>query len=327
MTPHEERKIALWNRELTGKIRLKLHSTLDPRSRVLQLFCTELSQSAPKVHLSEENAADASMPFIEMGGNLRYSGVPLGLELAPFLQALALSRDGAAVISPELRGKLARIDRPVHVRLYVAQRCPTCPAMARSVVLLPRSNPLIHLHIIDAALFPEAAQSDAVQGVPTVILEGGFRWTGTTRIEEIVEVLISRDVGGLSASAVERMLEEGNASKVAQMVVVSGTIPSGFIDLLTEERFTVRLGAMAAMEEIVQRDPSLAATIARPLWERFERVTEPVQIDILYLLGETGSRDTIPVLESVLSGHHRAHVKEVAGESIARIRDRTGNIG
>lgn len=327
MTPHEERKIALWNRSLTAPIRLEMHLTLDPRSRDLQLFCTELSQFAPGVHISEESVADASMPFIKRGSNLRYSAVPLGLELDPFLHALTLSQNGAAAISPDLLAKLSGIDRPVQIKLYIAQHCPTCPTVVRSVVWLPRSSPLIHLHIIDAGLFPEAAESDAVQGVPTVILEGGFRWSGTTRMEEIVEVLISRDIGGLSASAVERMLGEGNASKVAQMIMASGAVPREFIDLLTEERFTVRLGAMAAMEEIVQRDPSLAATIAKPLWERFERVTEPVQIDILYLLGETGSRDTIPMLESVLGGHHRAHVKEVAGESIERIRDRTGKAG
>lgn len=322
MTPHEERKIALWNKNLNGPIRLKLHSTSDPRSRDLKLFCTQLGQWAPGVHISEEAGTDDSMPFIEMEGNVRYSAVPLGLELDPFLQALAAPTDSA--MPSELRERLAGIERLVRIRLYVAQQCPTCPAVVRNVTLFPRSNPLIQLHIIDAALFPEAARSDAVQGVPTVILEGGFRWTGAARVEEIAEVLTSRDPGGLSTSALERMLAEGNASKVAQMIMAGGAVPSGFLDLLTEERFTVRLGAMAAMEEIIQQDPNLAATIAIPLWQRFERVTEPVQIDILYLLGETGSMDTTGVLKSVLGGHHRAHVKEVAGESLERIRERLG---
>lgn len=327
MTPHEERQIALWNRTLTRPIRMKMHLTPDPRSRDLRLFCTEITRLAPMVHILEENGADTSMPFIELADNLRYSAVPLGPELNPFLQAMAISPDGTPAPSSELQSKLAGIDQPVKIKLYVAQHCPTCPAVARSIILLPRSNPLIHLHIIDAVLFPEAAQSDAVRGVPTVILEDGFRWTGATRIEEIAEVLTSRDPRGLSASAIERMLAEGDAPRVARMITAGGALPPAFINLLTDERFTVRLGAMAAIEEIIQQDPSLATPLAKPLWERFERVTEPVQIDILYLLGETGSSDTIRVLQTVLDGHHRAHVKEVAGESIERIRDRLGKSG
>ncbi len=328
MTPHEERKIALWNRDLTGDVPLKVFLTPDPRSKELRSFGTELSIFAPRVQLGKEESADASMPFIEIRGNLRYSAVPLGLELDPFLQALSVSSGSEILFMPvALKEKLSHIDRPVRIKLYVAQGCPTCPAVVRNLVLLPLQNPHVHLHVIDAGLFPEAAEADSVLGVPTIILENGLRWSGAIRLEEIVEALASRDRSGLSTPAVERMLQEGHASRVAQMIMANGAIPREFIDLLTEERFTVRLGAMAAMEEIIQQNHPLAATITKPLWERFERVTEPVQIDILYLLGETGSRETIPTLESVLNGRHREHVKEVARESVERIRERTGESG
>ena len=91
---------------------------------------------------------------------------------------------------------------------------------------------------------------------------------------------------------------------------------------MVDERFFLRLGAMAAFEEIIRKDPELAANITDPLWDRFEQAIEPMQIDILYLIGDAGTDSSIPLLESVIQGNHREHVKDTAREAIESIRER-----
>jgi len=320
MTPHEERKLALWNKSLSGEIHLKLHSTEDRRSEDLRAFCRDLGTFAPRVRIAEVSGTDGQMPFIEIGPNLRYSGVPVGLELDPFLHAASLLDGHMAFVPKAVQEKLKKLANPVSLKMYVAQQCPTCPGFVRQLIPLSMTSDLVRLHIIDAGLFEESALTDGIQGVPTVLFGSDFRWTGQTPVEAIVEVLA--DPADLNPAAIERMLAEGGASKVAKVMLGRGEIFPAFIDFLAEERFTTRLGAMTAMEEITHRNMALAATVADPLWQRFERVTEPVQIDLLYLLGEIGAGETIPRLESIVNGHHRDHVKEVARESIERIRER-----
>jgi hypothetical protein len=183
-------------------------------------------------------------------------------------------------------------------------------------------NRHIQLEIIDAALFSEMAQPLNLQGVPTVMLGDDFRWTGATSLEEILEVLTSRDLSSFSASAIERMLEEGKALKIAGMMLEKDEIFPSLPDMLINDKFVVRLGAMAAMEEVTSQNIQLASEIVDPLWENFGQVIEPMQIDILYLLGDAGTKETIPLLESVVSGDHRDHVKEAAREAIDSIKER-----
>jgi len=171
-------------------------------------------------------------------------------------------------------------------------------------------------------LFEELAQGNNVECLPTTLVGNDFRWSGITPLADIVEVITSKGSSELSATAIERMLEERNAIKAAQMMIEAGRIHPSLFDFMVDERFFLRLGAMAAFEEIIRLDPALATEITQPLWERFERAIEPMQIDILYLIGDAGTPEAIPLLESVIGGVHREHVKETAREAIESINAR-----
>ena len=70
------------------------------------------------------------------------------------------------------------------------------------------------------------------------------------------------------------------------------------------------------------KNKELASKAVQPLWESFGKVIEPMQIDILYFIGDAGIVENIPLLESVTNGNHRKHVKAAAEEAIASIRSR-----
>jgi len=118
------------------------------------------------------------------------------------------------------------------------------------------------------------------------------------------------------------MLEEGNAIRIARMMIESEVVFPEIVEFMTDDRFVIRLGAMAAMEKVVEKNRELASKAVMPLWANFEKVIEPMQIDILYFLGDAGVTENIALLESVTSGNYREHVKEAAREAIESIENR-----
>ncbi len=119
--------------------------------------------------------------------------------------------------------------------------------MVRQVTPLAIANELIRLAVIDALLFHGKAQSDGIRSVPTVLLDGKYRWTGTIQLADIIEMLENRDPAHLGTSALRNIIEEGNAAQVADLMLEQGLIFPSFLDLLVHEKWPVRLGAIVAL--------------------------------------------------------------------------------
>jgi len=324
MTSEEEKQIREWNNELSNDIQISLLVTEDQRSKEFMGFCENLTHLAPRIQVAQEEGEPNEAPAIQAGHALRYHAIPLGTELGPFLEALSVSDEKASSISVSIRNHLEKIKLPAVLRLYVSQQCPFCPVAVRHVTPLLAINEFIQLTIIDCTLFPEMAQSNQIQSLPTLLLDEQFRWTGSFRLEEVVEIMTNRDPAKLGSSSLERMLKEGNAAQLAEMVLDKEEMFPAFLDLLIHKKWPVRLGAMVAMEEITDRNPELAAQVIDPLWERFHQVEDPVKGDIIYILGESGDYKIAPRMEMILSGEYHAEVKEAAGEALEKIEARRG---
>lgn len=324
MTSEEEKQIREWNNELSGDIQISLLVTEDQRSKEFMGFCENLTHLAPRIQVAQEEGEPNEAPAIQAGHALRYHAIPLGTELGPFLEALSVSDEKASSISVSIRNHLEKIKLPAVLRLYVSQQCPFCPVAVRHVTPLLAINEFIQLTIIDCTLFPEMARSNQIQSLPTLLLDEQFRWTGSFRLEEVVEIMTNRDPAKLGSSSLERMLKEGNAAQLAEMMLDKEEMFPAFLDLLIHKKWPVRLGAMVAMEEITDRNPELAAQVIDPLWERFHQVEDPVKGDIIYILGESGDYKIAPRMEMILSGEYHAEVKEAAGEALEKIEARRG---
>jgi hypothetical protein len=209
------------------------------------------------------------------------------------------------------------------LRLFISQQCPFCPLTIQHITPLLALNELIHLAVIDCTLFPEMAQAKRIQSVPALLLDEQFRWTGSFLLEEVTEVMTNRDPEQLGSTSLERMLKEGNASKLAEMMLERKVIFPSLLDLLTHHKWPVRLGAMVTMEEITNRDPGLAAQVIDPLWERFQHAEDSVKGDIIHVLGESGNQKVSPRMQMVLDGEYDAEVKEAAREALEKIGSRT----
>lgn len=319
MTPEDQGIITEWYRKIDCEIRIGLILTEDDRSKQIQAFCEHFSRLAPGVMIAREHKDGGHAPELIIRQNISYQAVPLGRELDPFLNALSSQDTLSGELPSPVRDTLNQISTPAMLKVYIAPECPFCPQVVTRLLTLAASQSLLHITVIDGALFPEMAENDHIRSVPTVILDDQFRWTGAIQLEELVHVMLSRDPSKLGADSLRTILEEGNAAGLAQMMIESGKIYPGFLDLLTHAKWPVRLGAMVTFEFLAQDRKEIASQVIAPLWDRFSRVDDRVKGDILYVFGESNDPSVTPKLNSVLSGPYSGELREAAAEALEKL--------
>ena len=321
MSPQEIKQMADLNRRIKKPLEIQLRISKDPRSAALLTFCQELMQQAPKIRVVEQKADEAdAKPVLLVGAVIVYQGVPHGTELGAFLDMLLkVSEQG---LPEALPGNESDLDFPAMLRLYVSGMCTFCPLEIQKLVSLVLHNTSTHLTIIDAMQFSEMAEADTIRSVPTLILDDQFRWTGSIDQQELLDTIQSRDPIQLSRATLEAIIADGNAYQLSEMMLNANCIIPAFIDLLTHEAFSTRLGAMAVAEEIADRQITLAAKMAAPLIERFENQTDPVKGDILYILGLAADQRILAFLDTIIIETNDADVKEAAVDARQAIRSR-----
>ena len=319
--PEERKQIAALNDKLMRTIDIRLTTSRDARSQVLKAFSRELIENAPKIRMvfEKDDGADV-LPGLHIASSIVYHAVPHGTELPPFLDILADISEQR--VKNFKTGPVQGLEIPARLKLYVSSMCTFCPAVVRKLLPLALQNTSIRLAVIDGVLFPEAADIDHIRSVPTLILDDQFRWTGTVDLNELLNTLQRRDPTQLSAETLASMISDGNAYGLSEMMLKEGCIFPGFIDLLTHEAFSIRLGAMAAAEEIAENRISLAAQMAALLAERFELQSDAVKGDILYIMGASGDDRSIDFLEKISTGEYAKDVKDAAADALEEIRSR-----
>lgn len=319
MTPNDQEMIRRWAAGIETTAAIVLASADDVVGTQLKSFCNQFRELVPTIAVKPAGDNPLTTPAIIVGphDNIAYQAIPGGRELDPFLEILAMNGGDAAAPAPAVAQQLGRLDLPVLLKLYISPHCPHCPLVARQLLHLAAATAHIRLIIIDADLFTEKALQDQVRAVPTLILDDQFRWTGPVDTGEILKMAIDRDPARLSADSLRQLIEAGQAPRVAEMMIERNQIFSALIDLLVEERWSIRLGAMVTVEYLVDEAPALAEQLVSPLWERFERISTQAQGDVAHLFGLIRSEAAVTYLSTISEGSHAAEVREAAIEALA----------
>jgi hypothetical protein len=190
----------------------------------------------------------------------------------------------------------------------------------RELLTLVGDDPHVTLTVIDAELFAELAAGDRVRSVPTVIAGRSYRSTGAVSIDQLCEALAGQDPG---ATALARMLDGGEAEAVAGMMADRGTVFPAVLDRMAHDAMTVRLGAMAAMELLIERAPAVARRAEAGLWERIAGAGREATGDLLYVIGESGTPASVPWLEVFHQTTTDEELREAVTDALARIAERS----
>ncbi|MDY6825180.1 MAG: thioredoxin family protein [Thermodesulfobacteriota bacterium] len=320
MNPSDERKIEEWGRRLADTVSIEVVLDGDAQNgrstpgKMIAGFCERLNQLAPEVTVNQKEGTE---PGIRIAPNIVYQAVPENQEMDIFLDALdGTLKPAGGVIEPPDMDRLSRLASSVRLDVYISSHCPFCPHVVTALLLTAQASERVNVKVVDGTLFPEKAQSLDIKAVPTVILDNGFRWTGQVDMNEIMAVAVSGADADFGAETLKSIVEAGNAETVAKMMLDKGEIYSAYIDLLTDEKWSVRLGAMVVFEYIAESDDAMAGQVVEALWERFDRVDNSVKGDILHLYGESGRPDARKKVETVLAGDYAEEVKESAREAL-----------
>ncbi|MBF0257454.1 MAG: thioredoxin family protein [Desulfamplus sp.] len=272
---------------------------------------------------SKKNAIEWHARYSEKNINITFLGSEehFANVIVPVHDLLPQYRAG---LSDTIRGALSTLEIPVELKLYVASQCPHCPGVIRSLIPLAAEFEKIHLTIIDGTIHTELASSDSIMSVPSLILDNGFRWTGSVNPEEVADIIANRDLSSLSTSSLKSILEEGKAQWIARQMLDYKTMFPGFTALITHETWSVRLGAMVVIETIAEKSPELALTIAPELLGRFKDVADtPTQGDILYALGEIGDKSVRKDIIQLMNDISHPEVMEAAQAAVESIESRS----
>ncbi len=322
--PRAAELIRRWDDELSQPVFVGLARSADERSSVLQAFLEAFTRLARKVRLSFHEGLEDELPAILIGTSIRWQALPEGGELMPFLRAVEMhsSPDLASTSVPEsLKSHIESVELRADLKIYVSPQCPFCPDVLSEMLPLACLNPMIHLTVTDGVLFPELARDDGVRSVPTIILDGVFRWTGAGNRNEIVKAILNRDPTRLNARSIEDFIKDGNAEDLARMMMDRGRIFPAFMDVLESQDWSTRLGAMVVVEEIAEKNPELLEKILDELWNRLPRVSGPARGDAMSLfgLGQSRSKLWIDRLQGILEQEDE-EVREAISEVLDKLR-------
>jgi len=304
--------------EVPAGTTLKLMLNRDERSFDIAHFCDQLQMWIPQLSIVRESAPEIEFPSMLLPNGVRYQGTPQGNEAAPFIDALS---GKITPLADPLRERLgATAFPPAVLDLFVAPACTFCPRAIRELMPLAEANRHIRLTIIDAVLFPEQAKRNEIQAVPTLVLDGQFRWTGSIAREEVIALMATRDPSAMGSAALEGMLKEGAAARLARMMAEHNKVFPALLELLCHAEWPVRLGAMVTVEELIALAPEVGRQALDAVWNRFDTVSDQVKADILFLCGEAGTPLLGPRIRAVLKSGAAAEVKAAAEEALEKLR-------
>lgn len=322
MTLSTAAAIRSWSQHLSAEITLRFDLTAHAGSTEFEEFSTLLAENAQSVLLEKRHDDSERPPAIHLLKNLIYHAVPKQRELHPFLELLEIIQNQGGRIPDDRRKNIRDIATPAELKLYITPACPHCPKTVRDITVFPVVNPLLNLSVIDGTMFPEMALEDDIRSAPTVVLNDAIRWSGDCPAEEIIDTLQNQDLTDLGPAAIQSMIENGSADKLAPLMVKAGKIFPAIYDLLLDEKWSVRLGTMVVFETLAELDTDLAHSGAAFLLEKLTDLDPSVMGDMIYLVGICGNTDMLPRLEELQQIHSSDEIMEAIEEAVETIQEK-----
>jgi len=296
------------------KHQLELITTIDERSRKFEEFVDSLIRRQSGIEILRGTIGDDGSPALLISPNIRFEALPTDKWEHVFIDLLKGSNSFSKITE-----SAEELNSPAHLKLYITPFCPFCPQVISDLLPLAHNQPHLQLTIIDGEMFPEKASRDQVRAAPTLILDDSVRWTGKVNVAEVQSIIRDRDPSSLGADSLRTLIENGAAEELARMMAGSGKIFPAFLDILTHEKWPLRLGAMVAFEYLLEQNHELANEVIELLWRRFEKLDDSVKGDVLHLFGQSGAEKTIGFLKTILKGSYSKAVLEAAEEALESI--------
>ena len=111
--------------------------------------------------------------------------------------------------------RLAALERPAELLVFVGASCPHCPGAVRSANRLALASARVTVSIVDVEAHAKLAERFNVRAVPLTILDGDLAVTGVVAPAELVDKILSRDDVSHGENLLLSLVEQGRFDDAA----------------------------------------------------------------------------------------------------------------
>jgi HEAT repeat protein len=173
---------------------------------------------------------------------------------------------------------------------------------------------LIRVLIANAVGTPELVQRYKVRATPSIIVNEAATLVGQASEQEIVKLITSSGEQGSLTAVLDSMIKAGRAEDAGHLICLKKQ-PQAILPLYVSKEFSVRLAALVAMEEALEKDPRSLDPIVGDLAALLFSDDVALRGDTAALLGKVGNAAALPALRKA-AGDPDPDVREAAQEAI-----------
>ncbi len=127
---------------------------------------------------------------MKFGGRIRYVGLPSGYEFSSMVEDIIDVSRRTADVSEEVMEKLAKINKPIRIQIFVTPTCPYCPRAVRTAHRFAILNEYITGEMVEAMEFPDWADKWKVMSVPHIVINESVQFIGAYPDEQYIDYVL-----------------------------------------------------------------------------------------------------------------------------------------
>lgn len=170
----ETKQLLTETAELNSKIKLIVH---DSKTDAEEAAKYDITLFPSFIFLDDQNVYRG----------VKFSGFPGGHEINSFLSAIIEMSGNHFAFSQEVLDRVAKIDKPVDIKVFVTLSCQYCPPAVETAHRLAMLNPNIKGVMIEAQTFNDMSNKYKVSGVPKIVINDMHELLGNQPVEEFLK--------------------------------------------------------------------------------------------------------------------------------------------
>jgi glutaredoxin-like protein len=121
---------------------------------------------------------------------IRLYGIPSGYEFSSLIGDILLVSKGNPDLDEKTLQQLAKLEKPVHIQVFVTPTCPYCPQAVVMAHRLALASDKITADMVESMEFPQLANRYQVYGVPRTVIEDVIHIEGAVPEKALVAELM-----------------------------------------------------------------------------------------------------------------------------------------
>ncbi|MBC7081573.1 MAG: thioredoxin family protein [Thermoplasmatales archaeon] len=166
----------------TGEILEELKSLSDK----IEIEVHEFSKEKEIAEKYKVDKIPATLLFGKREYGIRFFGIPSGYEFSALIEDIISVSRGRSNLKEETKEELRKIDKRIHLQVFVTPTCPYCPSMTHLAHQMAIENENIIADMVEIAEFPHLAHKYNVMGVPKTVINEKIEIVGSVREEYLL---------------------------------------------------------------------------------------------------------------------------------------------